>query len=126
MKKDLILPENDNIVDFKARPKLELVTGGGGGATENWLKDLPEGCIFLAKVKGQSRNLESLVLNEYLLVEQRPITSRLFWSLPDGKQVKVNVVSLEFSRLLDLVEVLGQIDLDSIVHEEDIDDKGTL
>ena len=110
------MDKDDNIIDFKKRPQLKLITGGDP-PIENWLKTFPKGTIFNARRKGE----KALNLDKYMVTQHRTITTELYFVTPDGKQLTFWVPTLEFSRSVDFFEVLGEYEF---IEEEQEDDDG--
>ena len=107
-----ILDKNAEIIDFKTRKATDT---GSGFTPENWLQELEVGSIFLSRQKikpGQQVDLVNrLMLNSYLLQDRREdgkgnSVCNLIWRLPDAKQMDIWVPTLEFSRVMELIQVL--------------------
>lgn len=107
MMKDVKLAAN--LVKNNEGPNLRLITGGGGGegTGENWLYDLMPGTVFLARPKNNNpKDPMGVLLNPYIVVEHRKKTTALEWIMLEGKQISINVGTLEFSRNYQYFETL--------------------
>jgi hypothetical protein len=89
------------------RGSLQLVTGGKGGDSDNWLAGLNVNTIFLARAKGS----KELFLNNYLLLRRSNTgdSTNLRWAHPDDRILDLWVPTLEFSRQFTLHEVIAQL-----------------
>lgn len=109
MQKKLILPTNTedtkpeeagNVMPFLAP------LPGGKDPTYNWLKnDIAEGQTFVTRRRPQ-QGQRQLLLDEFTLVNNRNKTFLLLTNL--NQEAYVRVISEEFSRDMELVEVLGE------------------
>lgn len=116
--------QEDNIIPFKKpNNKLAVITGGPTSGDENWLSNLVPGTVFLARAKlktGQQVNpMERLILNAYLVEERKTLSSNLTWKRPDNTQINFWTPMLEFSRNMELIEVLAVLEFN--VEKEDIE-----
>lgn len=119
------LEENtDNVIrdiNFN-QPRLKLA--GSNPTGEDWLRNLPEGSIFLARIKANNNN-KDLFLTKYMIVKHFKVTSELYTLTPAGQQITLDTPSLEFSRKNELVEVIGEALLineeekNEVSHEEE-------
>lgn len=115
MTKELVLMDkDDNIINFKKKPQLKLITGGDP-PIENWLANMPKGTIFNARRK----NEKQLNLDKYMVTQHKRVTTELYFVTPDGKQLTFWVPTLEFSRNVEFFEVLGEYEF---IEDEEIED----
>lgn len=100
--------ENTRVSDT---PKLQLITGGkGGGPDHNWLADLSEGSVFIARHK--STKLDSPIMEVFemiLLTEDKRYAYVHANVHMDQQSVKMYVDTQRFSRQYDLGTVLGKV-----------------
>lgn len=124
---DIDTENKENVLPFE-KPKLILSTGGAT-TDENWLANIEEGTVFLAKEKSMAnRRMQpgeySIALELYMLQDMRDgEVAELVIKTPDQHQLSVWVSTLEFSRKKELVKILGKVTLriDPNI-EEDIKD----
>lgn len=83
------------------RPVLKLIEGGKEPPTDNWLKELPEGSVFLATVNNQ-RTVDA---QEWHVLIHTDVYTKLLSNI--NNEIKMWVNSLEFSRQMKLALVLG-------------------
>lgn len=103
--RNLVVKE-DNVIDFKTEvANRKLLNPNGPTGPENWLKELKPMTIFVARRKGD----RDLVLNKYLVIEHKTVSSNLIWATPDERQLNIWTPSLEFSRAFDYIETLGEM-----------------
>lgn len=107
MQSKLILPSTAESADTedtnKVVPFLSAVPGGKD-PTRNWLKeDIAEGETFVSR-RRPMQGQRQLILDEWTLVNNRTKTFLLLTNL--NQEAYVRVVSEEFSRDMELVEVL--------------------
>ena len=119
-----ILDKDANIIDFKTRKATDT---GSGSTVDSWLADLDVGSIFLSRPKLKSGvsvdPVNRLMLNSYLLQDRREDAQgysvcNLIWRLPDTKQMDIWVPTLEFSRVMELIQVLLVVEFDVSKEEE--------
>lgn len=82
------------------QPKLQLIEGGKDN--ENWLKDLPEGTVFLCQMIADRPTIDA---NEYHVKFHADEFTKLHSNLNTPINMWVN--SLAFSRIMKLSKVLG-------------------
>lgn len=109
MQKKLILPSDTRDAEptenSKVVPFLSPVPGGKD-PTYDWLKnDIAEGQTFVCRRRPQ-QGQRQLLLDEFSLVNNRNKTFLLLTNL--NQEAYVRVISAEFSRDMELVEVLGE------------------
>lgn len=133
MKKEQILidlvDKDDNIIKFPNKQERVALATGGRDGDENWLENMERGSIFTARVKtkpGQQIDpMQKLLLNVYLVQEKKAITTNLIWKMPDERQMNIWVPTLEFSRTMELIELLVVLDFETKAPIEDIENGNT-
>ena len=97
--------EEDKEEEVIPRWKPALITGGKGPPTTNWLRELNKECIFLAK----PRDFKGFEVTEYRIVCKYIKCALLRILMPD-RDLTFHVDMNDFSRDMELVEVIGQED----------------
>jgi hypothetical protein len=112
-KEQILIKEDDNIIKFD--PNRKALSFGGRDGDDNWLRNLKPGTIFLAR---DNQTPKELSLMKYLLIEHKDVSSNLLLALQKGEQVDIWVSTLEFSRRMKMVEILGEVEVTLKSEEE--------
>jgi hypothetical protein len=97
----------DNVVRFEQPKKFEVLPGGKGPETANWLADLPVGTAFLTRHKPQGMNRE-VAAAQFLVTYHTEKCTRLLDNMND-REMYFWVITQDFSRANECVEVIGQV-----------------
>jgi hypothetical protein len=94
----------------EARPPLKfgVVTGGKGPPSPNWLKDLPEGTVFLVREKKKAGHAQPITLPQWHLVCNTATAVLLF-----------NNLNQEFFQWFDPYGFCEQWDLHQVIKSGD-------
>lgn len=106
MKKNLLIDESGKSLlkeENEEQPKLVLLEGGKEPPTENWLKELEEGTVFLAIMNTNQQTIDAV---EWHVVLHADEYTKLHSNLNSPITTWVN--SLAFSRQMKLAKVLGK------------------
>jgi hypothetical protein len=99
MNENLLIENNED--EMQAQPKLQLITGGKEPPSDNWLKDLAEGTVFLTTLANQT----SIDAQEWHVVMHYDEYTKLLSNT--NNEIKMWVNNLSFSRQMKLVKILG-------------------
>jgi hypothetical protein len=112
--------DENGVVDL-GKVRHGLLTGGGG-PDENWLKDLKQGDVFVAKRKKAPPGMQDNIAQEiFWVMEHKNDLSNLIQKMPDNRQFDLWFNSLEFSRTYTLSGVVTNIQLNYKTVQDEID-----
>jgi hypothetical protein len=123
MKREAILRDfnntDANIVDFgEYKEKLKLAgKEPPSGESENWLKELPVGCVFVCRDK-TGQDAKKIDLKKFMVTKHYDKVTDMSWFHPTGQTVQMTVATLEFSRFTEFFEVLFVVIFDQEKEQE--------
>lgn len=115
-KKDQILDENNNILNFPTN--LPILSTNTKGTDEDWLSKLNVGIIFLAYPK--TLNVSKVFLAKYEITNKSSKSTELMEDFT-GEEKRVWVNPSEFCKVFGLFEILENLAEEAGGHKDEVD-----